>query len=185
MRWKHFSITSHKFSPEIGIGSNLVGIQTSRLSTYLHQTSAKGHLPKSDPSYCVHPLFPFIGSSKQSIRPLLTITDLWHDLCRCACSHGQAVAGDHSAGTLVLLSDYTVLEEELYIHFAVHRFLFGGRIGTNSDSPVLGLCQCALGVEATHQPRQLGHSVHFCAGRCAWKLSDGSRIHLSQFYRRP
>ncbi|XP_054165098.1 solute carrier family 41 member 3-like [Oppia nitens] len=65
------------FQPLVnGIGSNLVGIQTSRLSTYLHQTAPKGKLPKSNSRACVQPFAPFIGNGVHSrmARLLLAIT---------------------------------------------------------------------------------------------------------------
>ncbi|CAG2173785.1 unnamed protein product [Oppiella nova] len=65
------------FQPLVnGIGSNLVGIQTSRLSTFLHQTSPKGKLPKSNPRACIQPFATFLGSDVHSrmARLLLFIT---------------------------------------------------------------------------------------------------------------
>ena len=58
---KHIII---EFPLESGIGSNLVGIQTSRLSTFLHQTAPKGKLPKSNPTPYIQPFAAFIGSGK-------------------------------------------------------------------------------------------------------------------------
>ena len=50
------------FQPLVnGIGSNLVGIQTSRMSTYLHSVSKKGQLPDSNPRYCVGPFWVFLS----------------------------------------------------------------------------------------------------------------------------
>jgi hypothetical protein len=56
---------------ELGIGSNLVGIQTSRLSTFLHQTAPKGKLPKSNPRPCIQPFAAFIGRGKQIISKFM------------------------------------------------------------------------------------------------------------------
>ncbi|CAG2114216.1 unnamed protein product, partial [Medioppia subpectinata] len=71
------------FQPLVnGIGSNLVGIQTSRLSTFLHQTAPKGKLPKSNPRACVQPCATFFGSDVHArmARLLLGITVPAHAL---------------------------------------------------------------------------------------------------------
>nr|XP_046918261.1 solute carrier family 41 member 3-like [Dermatophagoides farinae] len=48
------------FQPLVnGIGSNLVGIQTSRMSTFLHASAPKGLLPTSNPTPFVSPWFVF------------------------------------------------------------------------------------------------------------------------------
>ncbi|XP_042894756.1 solute carrier family 41 member 1 [Parasteatoda tepidariorum] len=44
-----------------GVGGNLVAVQSSRISTYLHQRSEMGTLPLSDPKVCVHPFSAFFG----------------------------------------------------------------------------------------------------------------------------
>ena len=50
----------------IGIGSNLVGIQTSRMSTFLHASAPKGLLPTSNPTPFVSPWFVFCSKGKFS-----------------------------------------------------------------------------------------------------------------------
>ncbi|RWS29138.1 Solute carrier family 41 member 2-like protein [Leptotrombidium deliense] len=48
------------FQPVInGVGGNLVAIQSSRMSTYLHQNTNIGQLPASDSSVCVSPIHTF------------------------------------------------------------------------------------------------------------------------------
>jgi cation transporter-like permease len=47
-----------------GITSNLASIQTSRMSTHLHQTVPRGKLPK-DRSACVQPFAVFFGNGEQ------------------------------------------------------------------------------------------------------------------------
>ncbi|OTF77168.1 solute carrier family 41-like protein [Euroglyphus maynei] len=50
------------FQPLVnGIGSNLVGIQTSRMSTFLHASAPKGLLPTSNPTPFVSPWFVFFS----------------------------------------------------------------------------------------------------------------------------
>lgn len=44
-----------------GVGGNLVAVQSSRISTYLHQRSEMGTLPLSDPKVCVNPFSVFFG----------------------------------------------------------------------------------------------------------------------------
>ena len=45
----------------IGIGGNIAAIQSSRISTWLHQTVPKGKLPKSHSKICIVPGANFIG----------------------------------------------------------------------------------------------------------------------------
>ena len=46
----------------IGIGGDIAAIQTSRISTWLHQTVPKGKLPKSHSKACIMPGANFIGN---------------------------------------------------------------------------------------------------------------------------
>ncbi|XP_021001191.1 solute carrier family 41 member 1 isoform X2 [Parasteatoda tepidariorum] len=56
------------FQPVInGVGGNLVAVQASRISTYLHQRSKLGVLPKEDRVICTNPLTTFFGNSIHSI----------------------------------------------------------------------------------------------------------------------
>jgi cation transporter-like permease len=48
-----------------GLTSNLASIQTSRLSTYLHQTSPPGKLPKDNQRACVQPFAVYFGNGEQ------------------------------------------------------------------------------------------------------------------------
>lgn len=51
------------FQPVInGVGGNLVAVQSSRISTYLHRRSHLGTLPKSDNKLCLSPLTAFCGN---------------------------------------------------------------------------------------------------------------------------
>ncbi|GFS74989.1 solute carrier family 41 member 2 [Trichonephila clavipes] len=62
------------FQPVInGVGGNLVAVQSSRISTYLHQRSEMGTLPNSDPKICVGPFSAFFGKGAhaRSARVLL------------------------------------------------------------------------------------------------------------------
>jgi solute carrier family 41 len=55
------------FQPVInGVGGNLVAVQSSRISTYLHQRSEMGTLPLSDPKVCVNPFSVFFGKGAHS-----------------------------------------------------------------------------------------------------------------------
>lgn len=56
-----------------GVGGNLVAVQSSRISTYLHQRSEMGTLPLSDPKVCVNPFSVFFGKGAhaRSARVLL------------------------------------------------------------------------------------------------------------------
>ncbi|XP_054721083.1 solute carrier family 41 member 1-like [Uloborus diversus] len=55
------------FQPVInGVGGNLVAVQSSRISTYLHQRSEMGSLPLSDPKVCVGPFTVFFGKGAHS-----------------------------------------------------------------------------------------------------------------------
>lgn len=58
-----------------GVGGNLVAVQASRISTYLHQKSVLGVLPRSQVSLCDSPLNTFTGSHihAKTARVLLTI----------------------------------------------------------------------------------------------------------------
>ncbi|XP_035216502.1 solute carrier family 41 member 1-like isoform X1 [Stegodyphus dumicola] len=50
------------FQPVInGVGGNLVAVQSSRISTYLHQKSEMGTLPLTDPKICINPFTAFFG----------------------------------------------------------------------------------------------------------------------------
>uniref|UniRef100_A0A6B0V8U3 Putative divalent cation transporter n=1 Tax=Ixodes ricinus TaxID=34613 RepID=A0A6B0V8U3_IXORI len=52
------------FQPVInGVGGNLVAVQASRISTFLHQRAVLGTLPASDPAICINPLSAFFGKS--------------------------------------------------------------------------------------------------------------------------
>lgn len=52
------------FQPVInGVGGNLVAVQASRISTYLHQRSELGKLPRTDPRICISPFSAFFGKS--------------------------------------------------------------------------------------------------------------------------
>nr|XP_037280892.1 solute carrier family 41 member 1-like isoform X2 [Rhipicephalus microplus] len=52
------------FQPVInGVGGNLVAVQASRISTFLHQRATLGFLPASDPSVCLNPFLAFFGKS--------------------------------------------------------------------------------------------------------------------------
>lgn len=52
------------FQPVInGVGGNLVAVQASRISTFLHQRATLGFLPASDPSVCLNPFTAFFGKS--------------------------------------------------------------------------------------------------------------------------
>ncbi|CAN7937630.1 unnamed protein product [Ixodes hexagonus] len=52
------------FQPVInGVGGNLVAVQASRISTFLHQRSVLGTLPASDPAICINPCSAFFGKS--------------------------------------------------------------------------------------------------------------------------
>ncbi|GIY70999.1 solute carrier family 41 member 1 [Caerostris darwini] len=62
------------FQPVInGVGGNLVAVQSSRISTYLHQRSEMGTLPSSDPKSCISPYSVFFGKGAhaRSARVLL------------------------------------------------------------------------------------------------------------------
>ncbi|KAG8177875.1 hypothetical protein JTE90_004269 [Oedothorax gibbosus] len=62
------------FQPVInGVGGNLVAVQSSRISTYLHQRTEMGSLPSSDPKICVSPFTVFFGKGAhaRSARVLL------------------------------------------------------------------------------------------------------------------
>ncbi|XP_062852656.1 solute carrier family 41 member 1-like isoform X2 [Trichomycterus rosablanca] len=64
------------FTPIInGVGGNLVGIQTSRISTYLHCISVPGVLPISTKALCSHPVITFCSSgvNSKSARVLLLL----------------------------------------------------------------------------------------------------------------
>lgn len=53
------------FQPVInGVGGNLVAVQASRLSTYLHLRSKLGQLPKSDQKLCINPWSIVFSNSK-------------------------------------------------------------------------------------------------------------------------
>ena len=55
------------FQPVInGVGGNLVAVQASRISTYLHKKGPLGVLPKSDAKLCVSPLSAFCGTRECS-----------------------------------------------------------------------------------------------------------------------
>jgi solute carrier family 41 len=66
------------FQPVInGVGGNLVAVQASRISTYLHQRSCLGILPDKDSSLlCVNPFSTFLGSHShaKTARVLLLIS---------------------------------------------------------------------------------------------------------------
>lgn len=52
------------FQPVInGVGGNLVAVQASRISTFLHQRATLGSLPASDPVVCLNPCTAFFGKS--------------------------------------------------------------------------------------------------------------------------
>ncbi|KAM7307611.1 putative solute carrier, partial [Ixodes scapularis] len=52
------------FQPVInGVGGNLVAVQASRISTFLHQRAVLGTLPASDPAICINPCSAFFGKS--------------------------------------------------------------------------------------------------------------------------
>ncbi|XP_077539708.1 solute carrier family 41 member 1-like isoform X2 [Haemaphysalis longicornis] len=52
------------FQPVInGVGGNLVAVQASRISTFLHQRATLGSLPASDPVVCLNPCTAFFGRS--------------------------------------------------------------------------------------------------------------------------
>lgn len=54
--------TMASFQPLVnGVASNLVGIQTSRMSTYLHSRVKKGQLPDENPRFCVGPFWVFLS----------------------------------------------------------------------------------------------------------------------------
>ncbi|KAF8769876.1 solute carrier family 41 member 1-like isoform X1 [Argiope bruennichi] len=64
------------FQPVInGVGGNLVAVQASRISTFLHQRSEMGTLPNSDPKVCVNPFTAFFGKGAhaRSARVLLAM----------------------------------------------------------------------------------------------------------------
>lgn len=65
-----------------GVGGNLVAVQASRISTYLHQRSEMGTLPLSDSRVCVNPCFAFFGKSahSRSARVLLFMSVPGHIL---------------------------------------------------------------------------------------------------------
>ena len=48
----------------LGVGGNLVAVQSSRISTYLNSVSKPRVLPETDPFICVSPLNVFFGKSK-------------------------------------------------------------------------------------------------------------------------
>ncbi|KAG1674999.1 Solute carrier family 41 member 2 [Nymphon striatum] len=64
------------FQPVInGVGGNLVAVQASRISTYLHQRTRLGVLPSSDSKICLNPCSAFCGSDQHSktARVLLSL----------------------------------------------------------------------------------------------------------------
>ncbi|CAL1297109.1 unnamed protein product [Larinioides sclopetarius] len=64
------------FQPVInGVGGNLVAVQASRISTFLHQRSEMGTLPNSDTKICVDPFTAFFGKGAhaRSGRVLLSM----------------------------------------------------------------------------------------------------------------
>ena len=69
------------FQPVInGVGGNLVAVQASRLSTYLHSSSPMGVLPKSEPKICIDPFTVMFGSNAhaRTSRILLAMAPLGH-----------------------------------------------------------------------------------------------------------
>lgn len=56
------------FQPVInGVGGNLVAVQASRISTYLHKRAKLGVLPRSDAKLCFSPCSAFYGKRKYQI----------------------------------------------------------------------------------------------------------------------
>uniref|UniRef100_A0A1W7R9K8 Solute carrier family 41 member 1 n=1 Tax=Hadrurus spadix TaxID=141984 RepID=A0A1W7R9K8_9SCOR len=55
------------FQPVInGVGGNLVAVQASRISTYLHQTATLGTLPPDDSKFCINCCSAFFGQNRHA-----------------------------------------------------------------------------------------------------------------------
>jgi len=93
------------FQPVInGVGGNLVAVQASRISTYLHQRTCLGNLPSSDTDEC-SPFSTFIGSHihAKTARVLLLISIPGHLIF----TYGiHVIQAGHTSITLLFLVVY-------------------------------------------------------------------------------
>ncbi|XP_035225629.1 solute carrier family 41 member 1-like, partial [Stegodyphus dumicola] len=109
------------FQPVInGVGGNLVAVQASRISTYLHQRSKLGVLPGEDSELCKDPISAFFGKSLHSTtaRVLMLMVIPGHLVF----TYGiRFVNAGHTSVTPMFLTFYllaAVIQVALLLYFA-------------------------------------------------------------------
>lgn len=95
----------------LGVGSNLVGIQTSRMSTFLHASAPKGQLPASNPTYLVSPWFAFFSKGILFLQIEIKLTNLL--VYRYSCSYGPIINVDYYSSPFILY-DHIVLSSKYF-----------------------------------------------------------------------
>ncbi|XP_067683679.1 solute carrier family 41 member 1-like [Haliotis asinina] len=136
-----FTVSTHDgiavFQPVInGVGGNLVAVQASRISTYLHKNCVMGELPDSAPRGCPNPISTFFGSSTNSkaARVLLMLVVPGHLIFIYAISYMQA---GHTSITLIFGVNYltaAVLQVILLLYIANWMVHFIWRTGEDPDN---------------------------------------------------
>ncbi|XP_064489344.1 solute carrier family 41 member 1-like isoform X2 [Ornithodoros turicata] len=131
------------FQPVInGVGGNLVAVQASRISTFLHQKSELGSLPVLDSRVCVSPLSAFFGKSihSRTARVLLLMVLPGHLVF----TYGiRLLKAGHTSVTPMFLSVYLpagVIQVFLLLYIAhvmVHWMWTQGMDPDNSAIPYL------------------------------------------------
>ncbi|XP_013772567.1 solute carrier family 41 member 1-like [Limulus polyphemus] len=94
------------FQPVInGVGGNLVAVQASRISTFLHQRSKLGTLPSSDSHFCIDPCSAFCSSNPhaRTARVLMLMVIPGHLIFTYGIHFVQA---GHTSITLIFLVTY-------------------------------------------------------------------------------
>ena len=94
------------FQPVInGVGGNLVAVQASRLSTWLHQRGVPGELPDNESRVCLSPISTFCtgGGHARTARVLLLLVLPGHVIFTLAINYLQA---GHTSLTPVFLVTY-------------------------------------------------------------------------------
>ncbi|XP_076305418.1 solute carrier family 41 member 1 isoform X2 [Tachypleus tridentatus] len=131
------------FQPVInGVGGNLVAVQASRISTFLHQRSKLGTLPPSDSHLCINPCSAFCSSNPhaRTARILMLMVIPGHLIFTYGIHFVQA---GHTSITVIFLVTYltaAVIQVLilLYIAFCMIHWMWKKRIDPdNSAIPYL------------------------------------------------
>ncbi|XP_039737689.1 solute carrier family 41 member 1 isoform X1 [Pteropus medius] len=158
------------FTPVInGVGGNLVAVQASRISTFLHMNGMPGEnseqAPRRCPSPCTTFFSPDVNSRSARVLFLLVVPGHLVFLYTISC-----MQGGHTTLTLIFIVFYMTAA------LLQRGMATGPSVSPGADSPVHRGLDGALDVGPGPGPRQLLHPVLDSTGGPAWHWAPSTQL---------